>query len=173
MTRACMRPERAGFWCMLGGPGSRRQPHLAGRRRRRSSRPSSTAGPLSRRRRPAMVGGRVSAGSKRVRKHNRERGPCLLTASPSDGPGVRRFSPPAIALRRRGKSLPCFLVETGQGGISPMCNPLLVAVNFHCASCLFGAAMSTLLSRPTHHFPLLFVSHLLYVRFARFCPSVV
>ena len=47
----------------------------------------------------------MSAGSKRVRKHNRERGPCLLTASPSDGPGVRRFWPPAIDLRKRGKSL--------------------------------------------------------------------
>ena len=70
----------------------------------------------------------MSAGSKRVRKHNRERGPCLLTASPSDGPGVRRFSPPAIALRRRGKSLPCFLVETGQGGISPMCNRLVICL---------------------------------------------
>ena len=63
-----------------------------------------------------MVGGRVSAGSKRVRRHNRERGPCLLTASPSDGPGVRRFWPPAIELRKRGKSLakgPCFVVERG------------------------------------------------------------
>ena len=47
----------------------------------------------------------MSAGSKRVRRHNRERGPCLLTASPSDGPGVRRFWPPAIELRKRGKSL--------------------------------------------------------------------
>ena len=102
---ACMWPERAGFWYMLGGPGSRRQHHLRGRTRWRSSRPSSTAGPLSQRRRPSMVGGRVSAGSKRVRKHNRERGPCLLTASPSDGPGVRRFWPPAIDSRRRGKSL--------------------------------------------------------------------
>ena len=47
----------------------------------------------------------MSAGSKRVRRHNRERGPYLFTAGPSDGPGVRRFWPPAIDSRRRGKSL--------------------------------------------------------------------
>ena len=119
LLRACMRPERAGFWCMLGGPGSRRQHHLRGRTRRRSSRSSSTAGPLHRRRRPAMVGGRVSAGSKRVRRHNRERGPCLLTASPSDGPGVRRFWPPAIELRKRGKSLLVFSQDAGTQGSYP------------------------------------------------------
>ena len=55
---------------------------------------------------PALeLGGQVSAGSKRVRRHNRERGPYPLTAGPSDGPGVRRFWPPAIDSRRRGKSL--------------------------------------------------------------------
>ena len=119
-----MRPERAGFCCMLGGPGSRRQHHLRGVTRRRSSRPSSTAGPLSRRGRPAIVGGQVSAGSKQVRRHNRERGPYPPTASPSDGSGVGRFWPPAIDLRMRGTSpskKPCFLVENGQGGGSPMC----------------------------------------------------
>ena len=100
-----VRTEYTGFWCMLGGPGSRRQPHLACRRRWWSSRQSSTSGPLSRRRRPSMTGGQLSAGSKQVRGHNRERGPYPLTASPSDGPGVRRFSPPAIDSRRRGKSL--------------------------------------------------------------------
>ena len=58
----------------------------------------------------------MSAGSKQVRRHNRERGPYRLTAGPSDGPGVRRFWPPAIELRRRGKSLsqgPCLGLETG------------------------------------------------------------
>ena len=101
---------------MLGGPGSRRQPHLRGRRRRRSSRPSSTAGPLSRRGRPATVGGRVSAGRKQLRGHNRERGPYPPTASPSDGPGVRRFWPPAIELRKRGKSLLVFSLRWTKGG---------------------------------------------------------
>ena len=47
----------------------------------------------------------MSVGRRRVRKHNRERGPYLLTASPSGGLGVRRFWPPAIYSRRRGKSL--------------------------------------------------------------------
>ena len=42
----------------------------------------------------------MSGGSKRVRKHNRERGPYPLTASPSDGPGVGRFWPPAIDVRK-------------------------------------------------------------------------
>ena len=124
MTTACMRPERAGFWCMLGGPGSRRQHHLRGRTRRRSSRPSSTAGPLSRRGRPATVGGQVSAGRKQLRGHNRERGPYPPTASPSAGPGVRRFWLPAIDSRIRGKSLSQKRVgknETRKEGTSPMC----------------------------------------------------
>ena len=47
----------------------------------------------------------MSAGSQRVRRHNRERGPCRPTASPSAGPGVRRFWLPAIDSRIRGKSL--------------------------------------------------------------------
>ena len=131
LTRG-MRPERAGFWCMLGGPGSRRQHHLRGWRRFQSSRPSSIAGPLSQRRRPARVGGRGSAGSKQVRRHTRERGPCLLTASPSAGPGVRRFWPPAIDSRKRGKISakgPCFLSATGQGGGSPMCRK--THTNYH------------------------------------------
>ena len=108
-----------------------------GRRRWQSSRPSCIAGPLSRRGRPARAGGRVSAGSRRVRKHNRERGPCRPTASPSAGPGVRRFWLPAIDSRIRGKSLsqePCFLAVTRKEGNSPMCqqprcsHPLVVVV---------------------------------------------
>ena len=47
----------------------------------------------------------MSAGSRRVRRHNRERGPCRPTAGPSAGPGVRRFWLPAIDSRIRGKSL--------------------------------------------------------------------
>ena len=64
----------------------------------------------------------MSAGRRRVRKHNRERGPYSLTASPSDGPGVRSFWPPAIDLRMRGKSLskkPCLLERDGRGGGEP------------------------------------------------------
>ena len=119
LLRAGMRAERAPFWYVLGGPGSRRQPHLRARRRFQSSRPSCIAGPLSRRGRPARAGGRVSAGRQRVRRHNRERGPCRPTASPSAGPGVRRFWLPAIDSRIRGKSLSQKLVgknETGKDG---------------------------------------------------------
>ena len=60
----------------------------------------------------------MSAGSKQVRRHNRERGPYPPTASPSAGPGVRRFWPPAIDLRKRGKSLTkslVFFAETAWG----------------------------------------------------------
>ena len=67
----------------------------------------------------------MSAGSKQVRRHNRERGPCRPTASPSAGPGVRRFWLPAIDSRIRGKTLSKSLVffeGTDPEGTSPMCN---------------------------------------------------
>ena len=66
----------------------------------------------------------MSAGSRRVRRHNRERGPSLPTAGPSAGPGVRRFWLPAIDSRIRGKTLSQEAVAfagTEKEGTSPMC----------------------------------------------------
>ena len=86
----------------------------------------------------------MSAGSKRVRRHNRERGPYPFTASPSDGitdgPGVRRFWPPAIGLRMRGKSLskkPCLFRRHGPRGGEP--NVIDFCDKLQCA--LYGDAL--------------------------------
>ena len=70
----------------------------------------------------------MSAGSKQVRRHNRERGTYPLTAGPSGGPGVRRFWPPRTRHRfeKEGqesqvKSL-VFSLRKIKGGGSPMCS---------------------------------------------------
>ena len=72
----------------------------------------------------------MSGGSKRVRKHNRERGPYPLTASPSDGPGVGRFWPPAIDASKRCKRLAPSLIHHDADGfvttVEPLKAPLLI-----------------------------------------------